>query len=312
MNFLYRWPAISDIHFRRLLLMNSRTSRSIHASPHIGFSRGWGLATVELCLCELPGSSRGDSAVRCRTQSSVAISADDQSWFLLNVSADVRQQIATYPDLGPSPGTARGTSIAGCLLTDAEIDHVSGLLQLREGLSFPIFSTALVRRWLNTFFPIEPILTSFSERPWLEFPLESPWDLAMVDGQPARLQINAFECGRDVPRYVSEQVETAVGSVIGFRIVDNATGGVLVYAPGVAEINDSLRQAAVGSDLILLDGSFWSDDEPNSHGISAHVSANGTPAGVWRRWKLGVALDSAGQVPGLCAYQQYESNGERE
>src|SRR4051795_8146759 len=81
--------------------------------------------------------------VRPRTQSSVAVSADGRAWFLLNVSPDVRQQVLAFPELGPPEGQQRGTAIAGCVLTDPELDHTAGLLILREGTLLPVFSTSV-------------------------------------------------------------------------------------------------------------------------------------------------------------------------
>src|SRR2546426_4412183 len=86
------------------------------------------------CRCSNCAAARaGSPNVRPRTQSSVAVSADGRAWFLLNVSPDVRQQILAFAALGPrEEDTRRGTAIAGCLLTDAELDHTAGLLLLRE------------------------------------------------------------------------------------------------------------------------------------------------------------------------------------
>src|SRR5947207_2838517 len=124
------------------------------------------------CRCGNCAAVRaGSSAVRPRTQSSVAVSADGCTWFLLNVSPDVRQQILAFPALGPPGGTRRGSAIAGCLLTDAELDHTAGLLLLREGPSFGIVCTAPVRRWLNRHLPLEPVLSRFAAPSWRELPL---------------------------------------------------------------------------------------------------------------------------------------------
>src|SRR5262249_37449347 len=84
-----------------------------------------------------------------RTQSSVAASAHRKWWFLPNVSPDIRRQIMDFPALGPPPGQARGTSIAGCLFTDGEIDHVGGLLSLRENEPWAIYGTCQVVQWLE-------------------------------------------------------------------------------------------------------------------------------------------------------------------
>src|SRR5947207_9733605 len=99
------------------------------------------------CRCGNCAAVRaGSSAVRPRTQSSVAVSADGRAWFLLNVSPDVRQQFLAFPALGPGEGTGvRGSAIVGCLLTDAELDHTAGLLLLREGGPFAVHCTETVR-----------------------------------------------------------------------------------------------------------------------------------------------------------------------
>jgi pyrroloquinoline quinone biosynthesis protein B len=206
---------------------------------------------------------------------------------LLNVSADVRAQLAAASELWPPSGTRRGTPIAGCILTDAEIDHTSGLLQLREGCTFGIFSTPVVRYWLHRYLPIGPILAPFADRTWTDLPPDSAFDLPRTDGTSSGLRIQAFELGRDVPRFVPEDAAAdTTGAIIGLAIEDTASGGKLVYAPGVPAIGLSLRAAAESADCLLIDGTFWSDDEPARMGITnstardmGHVpvaGANGT------------------------------------
>jgi len=238
----------------------------------LGSAAGGGLPQWNCGCPNCRAARNGTPYVRRRTQSSVAISADGRWWYLLNVSADVRQQVQSNDDLGPPNDGVRGTTIAGCILTDAEIDHTSGLLQLREGCKFWVMSTPLVRRWLNEYFPIEPILSSFSDRYWLELPLDAPQPLALPDGNLSSLVVTAFETGRDVPRFVAENVDHAVGSLIGLEIRDEQTNGKLVYAPGVPKIGLRLQQAVTGANLVLLDGSFWSDDEPQELGITDRSS----------------------------------------
>jgi len=205
--------------------------------------------------------------VRPRTQSSVAVTADYRSWFLLNVSADVRAQLAACRDLWPPAGMPRGTPIVGCVLTDAEIDHTSGLLQLREGCKFDIYSTPTVRRWLSEHLPIRSILSSFADRPWIDLPLDEPIDLKLSDGASSGLWLTAFELGSEAPRFVPEGAASGTGAVIGLAIEEPARGGKLVYAPGVASISVRLRNAAADAVCLLIDGTFWSDDELPSMGI---------------------------------------------
>jgi pyrroloquinoline quinone biosynthesis protein B len=225
----------------------------------------------------------GSPDVRPRTQSSVAISADGRAWFLLNVSPDVRQQILTFPALSPPPATppckggvagggGRDTAIAGCVLTDAELDHTTGLLLLREGGTFGIHCTTTVRRWLNRYWPVEPTLACFSPPPWCDLPLDASLDLRLPDGRPSGLRVRAFEVDRHVPRFVKDEGASAAGSVIGLQVEDTRTGGRLVYAPCVASIQGALARAAQEVDCLLFDGTFWDEEEPIRCGIGRHTA----------------------------------------
>ena len=289
----------------------------------LGSAAGGGLPQWN-CRCANCAAARAGLAhVRPRTQSSVAVSADGRAWFLLNVSPDIRQQILAFPALGPSDGTAprgtalhgttprdtaprgtapRGSGIAGCVLTDAEIDHTAGLLFLREGGAGCVCCTSTVRRWLNRWFPIEPILASFPNPPasipktqhsfpstlasfprttWRDLPLDAACELCLPDGSPSGLRVHAFEVARHVPRFVNDcqgsderpdDEDSAAGSVVGLRINDTKTGGQLVYAPCVGSFDEPLKHAAREADCLLVDGTFWDDDEPIRCGIGSRTA----------------------------------------
>ncbi|MEE2989071.1 MAG: pyrroloquinoline quinone biosynthesis protein PqqB [Planctomycetota bacterium] len=237
----------------------------------LGSAAGGGLPQWNCRCSNCQAAREGSTAVRPRSQSSVAISIDDRHWFLLNVSADVRSQLAAFEGLWPPPEDLRGTSIAGCLLTDAEIDHTSGLLQLREGCSFRIFSTALVQRWLSDQLPVQKVLGSFADRPWFPLPLDEELELPLPSGEGSGIHVLAFETGQDQPRYVEEQEADLSGSVIGLSLRTD-TEKQLVYAPGLATLNEKLEDAASGADCLLVDGTFWTDTEPVEMGISQRSS----------------------------------------
>jgi pyrroloquinoline quinone biosynthesis protein B len=258
----------------------------------LGSAAGGGLPQWNCCCCNCEAARAGSEDVLPRTQSSAAISGDGRHWFLLNVSADVRQQILAFPELGPPREKQRSTAIAGCVLTDAEIDHTTGLLQLREGCAFRILSSPLVRRWLNQYLSIETLLGTFADRPWLDLPLDTSLELPLADGTPSGLWLQAFAVDRHVPRFVSEDPALAVGSVIGVQIRDERTGGKLVYAPCVASIGEALVAATEGADGILMDGTFWSDDELIRLGIGersarqmGHLPVSGPEGSL--RWLAG-------------------------
>src|SRR5258708_7842078 len=83
-------------------------------------------------------------------------------------AAACRSGTVAVPTARPPAGKQRGPGIAGCILTDAELDHTAGLLLLREGGPFGITCTPLVRRWLNRYLPVEPILACFAKPSWTE------------------------------------------------------------------------------------------------------------------------------------------------
>jgi pyrroloquinoline quinone biosynthesis protein B len=248
----------------------------------LGSAAGGGVPQWNCRCANCDAARNGSVDVRPRTQSSVAVSADGRSWFLLNVSADVRGQLAACRDLWPPAGEQRGTPIAGCVLTDAEIDHTSGLLQLREGCTFRVFSTPTVRHWLDRHLPMGAVLSSFADRPWAELPLDEQIELPLPNGTPSGLRLRAFELGREAPRFVPATAQDSA-AVIGLELEDAVTGGRLVYAPGVPEIAESLRRVAAHADCLLIDGTFWSDDEPGLMGVTrstarkmGHIPVSGT------------------------------------
>ena len=228
----------------------------------LGSAAGGGLPQWN-CACPNCRAVRaGSPDVEARTQSSVAVSGRDGQWFLLNVSPDIRQQIINTPELMPSQEGGRATAIGGCVLTDAEIDHTTGMLLLREGCVFGIYSTPLVHRWLSGYFPIATVLSHFAPRPWTELEFGAAVELAQPSGPSSGLKIRALALEPDVPRYVEEKPDDLAGSVIALAIEDTKTGGKLVYAPGVASVNEALEEAARQADLLLIDGTFWNDEEP--------------------------------------------------
>lgn len=225
----------------------------------LGSAAGGGLPQWN-CGCPNCAAARaGSPGVEPRTQSSVAVSADGRVWFLLNVSPDVRQQVQAFPALGPGPGQARGTAVGGCVLTDAELDHVAGLLLLREGGQFPVVSTAAVRAWLHQDFPVGPVLASFCERPWTEMAPDVPFELCSPQAGPSGLWVRAFEVSRHGPRYVRAGPAERPGAAVGL-VIAGAGCGKLVYAPCVPGPG-AWADAARGADAVLLDGTFWDDDE---------------------------------------------------
>jgi pyrroloquinoline quinone biosynthesis protein B len=215
------------------------------------------------CNCAVCAEARTASGrVQPRTQSSVAISADGRSWFLLNASADIRAQIESFAPLQPVAGKMRNSPIEGILLTNADLDHTLGLMLLREGEKLCIHATANVRRALTEGISFQPALESFCGSQWIEPPTKLE-PVSQRDGSPSGLLYEAIPLPGKSPRFMKNNI-AMTGNVIGYRITDLKTGGRLLFLPDVAEMNETVLRWLPECDVLLLDGTFWSENEmPN-------------------------------------------------
>jgi pyrroloquinoline quinone biosynthesis protein B len=213
------------------------------------------------CHCETCEAARAGVRARPRTQSSLAIRGGEGPWFLVNASPDARQQLE---GLTPRQVDAvRAPPIAGVLLTDAEIDHTAGLLLLRESATpVRIFGHEGVERALRTGYPALAILERYCGVEWQTLEPARAWPL-----EDSSLAVEPFETGGDAPRYLrGSDVELQAS---GFVFRDRVSGAVATYAPGLARLDDGVLARFATSDLVLVDGTFWRDDELARLGISA-------------------------------------------
>ena len=218
------------------------------------------------CHCPTCEAAREGVRARPRTQSSLAIRGGEGPWFLVNASPDARQQLEAL-----APGQLDGVRtppIAGVLLTDAEIDHTAGLLLLRESQEpVRVFGHEGVQRALTVGFPALPILERYSGVEWQTL---EPQRARPLEG--SSLVVEPFEAGGDAPRYLSGSGVELQAS--GFLFSDGATGAVVSYAPGLARLDDDVLSRFASSDLVLVDGTFWRDDELARLGISERSASD--------------------------------------
>jgi pyrroloquinoline quinone biosynthesis protein B len=207
------------------------------------------------CHCRVCDAARAGERAVPRTQSSLAIRGADGPWFLVNASPDLREQLETLG--AESVDGVRAPPIAGVLLTDAEIDHTAGLLLMRESATpLRILGDAAVGRALRDGYPVLTMLERYCGAEWQTL------EPGPLDG--SSLEVEPFAAGGDAPRYF-EGVELEASGLV-FR--DRATGGVVTYAPGLARLDDGVVARLAASDLVLVDGTFWRDDELARLGIS--------------------------------------------
>jgi len=216
----------------------------------------------------------GDPAARPRTQSSLAVSADGGNWLLLNASPDLRQQILANRALQPRAGggdspIARDSPIAGVVLTNADVDHVAGLLTLREGQKFALYATARVHAALRRN-PIFDVLAPGTVARH-ELALDAPKHLGDGNGNPLALTLTAFAVPGKVALYLEDAAAgpglgTQTGDTIGLEIAA-ADGRRVLYIPGCAELSAALVARLEGAALVLFDGTLWRDDELIAAGL---------------------------------------------
>jgi pyrroloquinoline quinone biosynthesis protein B len=211
------------------------------------------------CHCPTCDAARAGAATP-RTQSSLAIRGAQGPWFLANASPDLRQQLAGLA--GERASGVRAPPVAGILLTDAEIDHTAGLLLLRESsTAIRVYGSEQVRQALTDGYPVLRILAGYCGVEWRT--LEPGGPLA-IDG--SSLEVESFTAGGDAPRYLAATGADVEATGLVFR--DRATGGVLTYVPGLARLDDDVLGRLAASDAVLVDGTFWRDDELATLGIS--------------------------------------------
>lgn len=219
------------------------------------------------CNCDnCSGLRSGKLNATSRTQSSIAVSSDGKAWLLINASPDIRAQLAAFPTLQPNRAK-RDTGLIGVLLMDAQIDHTTGLLSLREGCPFTVYCTDPVYDDLCHSFPLFPMLKHWQgglQR--RSIPLQGmPFT---VEGMGS-LKFTAVPLDSNAPPYSPRRDQPQLGDNIGLVIEDPHTGGRLFYAPGLGQMNADIKTQFSKADCLLVDGTLWSDDEMQRQGVGS-------------------------------------------
>lgn len=213
----------------------------------------------------------GAGTVIPRTQSSIAVSADGANWCLVNCSPDIRQQIIDTPGLHPrEPGTygLRDTPIHSIVLTNGDVDHIAGLLVLREQQAFRLIATPAILQVLEE----NPIFNVLDPAFVTREGLLLDTDIETAPG----VHIEAFSVPGKVALYLEEKARDADGELaigaegeetIGLRI--STSEAHFFYIPGCAAMTDALADRLRGAPLLLFDGTLWENEEMITQGLGA-------------------------------------------
>jgi pyrroloquinoline quinone biosynthesis protein B len=247
------------------------------------------------CNCRNCRSSRdGTFKGKPRSQTQVAICQDNRAWFLLNASPDLRTQIEATPVLHPW-NHGRNSPIGGVLLTSGDIDQIAGLLSLRELQPFPIYCTPSIRRILQEDNSVFAMLNRVPNQvSWAEISSEGSFPLLALAGNDSGIGCTVFPLGSRYPAYVSKErtaslrpEEALVGAML------TSSSGRFAYMPAVPDVDDSLLEQLEETDLLLFDGTFWSDDE------LIRVQGSGSTAGEMGHIPVSGAEGSLRKLAGL-------------
>jgi pyrroloquinoline quinone biosynthesis protein B len=216
------------------------------------------------CNCRNCQSLRaGTFQGKRRTQTQVAVSDGQRPWLLLNASPDLRLQIEAAPFLYPRAGR-RDSPIASVLLTSADIDQIAGLLSLRELQPLRVYCTPSLRRILRDDNSAFGMLNRAAKQVmWSEVNLDQQISLTTVEDSDLGVACTVFSLGNHYPVYVSSQRAASLRpeeALLGV-ILQSSTGARVAYMPAVPAVDDSLLSRLQDVDLLLFDGTFWSDDE---------------------------------------------------
>lgn len=207
---------------------------------------------------------RGEMRGATRMQSSIAVSSDNQSWVLFNASPDIRIQLEHFAEAHPKHGV-RDSGIKAIILIDSQIDHTTGLLMLRESTSpLRVYCSEMVRNDLSTGFPVFAMLEHYCRVEHHPVPLDgSSFEIPGIED----LRFHSHALKSKAPPYSPHRHDPHPGDNIGVVIEQISTGRNAYYAPGLGAMEPHVEQAMRHADCLLVDGTFWQEDEMARAGI---------------------------------------------
>lgn len=232
----------------------------------LGSAAGGGFPQWNCNCSNCTGVRQGSIKARARTQSSIIVGNGQADWALINASPDILTQIKNTPVLQPARA-ARDSGIAAVVLMDAQVDHVTGLMMLRERNSpLPIYATSQVFSDLTDGLPLVKTLSHYCK---VDQKLIDPDQKAFEIPEVAGLLFQPITLTSKAPPYSPHRNDPHPGDNIGLLITDTATKKSAFYAPGLGLIEPQVERAMQTADVLLVDGTFWTDEEMIELGLSS-------------------------------------------
>ncbi|WP_424969025.1 pyrroloquinoline quinone biosynthesis protein PqqB [Dinoroseobacter sp. S76] len=250
----------------------------------LGAAAGGGLPQWN-CGCENCNLARAGD-IPSQTQSSIAVSATGRDWAILNASPDIRTQLAVTPELHPTD--LRALPLRSVLVTNGDIDHVAGLLTLREQQPFDLFASAEIHGVLDD----NPIFSAVNSAVVPRRVIRLGEAFPLVQG----IEATVFAVPGKVPLYLEgEEVATDLEGEQTVGVHLRCGTQSVFYIPGCALMRPDLADRLRGADIVFFDGTLWRDDEMILQGLSqktgqrmGHMSMAGTEGSMAAFAGLGV------------------------
>jgi pyrroloquinoline quinone biosynthesis protein B len=224
------------------------------------------------CNCNMcHGLRTGTVKATPRTQSSIAVSDNGENWVLFNTSPDILAQLSAFPALQPARAL-RDTAICAIVFMDSQIDHTTGLLMLREGCPHEVYCSDMVHEDLSTGFPLFNMLKHWNGG-INRHPIPLDRSAFQITGVPG-LSFTAIPVSGKAPPYSPHRHDPHIGDNIGIQVTDRSSGKTLFYAPGLGQLTDDTRELMHDADCLLVDGTFWREDEMATVGLGEKKAAD--------------------------------------
>jgi len=215
------------------------------------------------CVAVRENARQKKFAGKPRTQAQLALSSDGSSWFLAGASPDLAFQIDATPQLHPR--ALRDSPIAGIVLGSADLDHVLGLLLLRELQPLRVYAAPSVLRILREENSMFGMLNRVDPQVvWTPMNGDMPFPLRDTENKDSGLSCEAVFLSGRYPKYVKSTGLAHEATAALFFAAGSPhppSKKRIAYIPAVEKLDDALIAKVEGADVLLLDGTFWSDDE---------------------------------------------------
>lgn len=241
----------------------------------LGSAAGGGYPSWNCACASCERVRRGAAGSAVRTQSSLALSSDGKRWALINASPDLGQQLREHAVLQPHAGAEpRESPIAAVVLTSAQIDHVAGLLSLREGPPIDLYCTPCVFDDLTTGLTLLPALQHYCGVRWHLLPVAGDATVAdfRLEVLP-QLRFHAVAIRALAPRYSLHAQDPAIGDHVALFVQDLETGSQLYFAPTLAQVGETELHWMRRADCVIVDGTYW--ESPEGASGSGHLPQTG-------------------------------------